>query len=76
MTFDHIAKHDFERAMVKAFWRNVLSWLTGESNQLLPFDAVREHIPMIGQHYIGLREVPIDNIVGSLGRYRDFDRAF
>jgi len=31
---------------------------------------------MRGQHYIGLREVPIENIVGSMGRYLDFDRAF
>ncbi|OGO62822.1 MAG: hypothetical protein A2Z45_06055 [Chloroflexi bacterium RBG_19FT_COMBO_55_16] len=76
MIFDQMAKYDFERARGKAFWRNVLSWLTGERNQLLPFDEVREHIPMIGQHYIGLQEVPIENIVGSLGRYRDFDRAF
>ena len=74
--FDQMAKFDFERAMMKAFWRNVFSWLSGESNQLLPFDKVREHIPMIGQRYIGMKEVPIDHIVGSLGRYRDFDRAF
>jgi len=76
MSSDQLAQEDFERAYRKGFWRKVSSWLTGERNELLPFDAVRERIPLRGQHYIGLQEVPIDQIVGSLGRYRDFDRAF
>ena len=70
------AQDDFERAYRRGFWRKLSSWLTGERNELLPFDAVRERIPLRGQHYIGLLEVPIEQIVGSLGRYRDFDRAF
>jgi hypothetical protein len=70
------AQDDFERAYIKGFWRKVTSWLTGESNELLPFNAVRESIPLKGQHYVGLQQVPINQVVGSLGRYRDFDRAF
>jgi hypothetical protein len=31
---------------------------------------------MQGMHEIGLREIPLDQIVGSVGRYNDFDRAF
>ena len=76
MDSKHLAQDDFERAYRKGFWRKLSSWLTGKRNELLPFDAVRERIPIRGQHYIGLKEVPIDQIVGSLGRYRDFDRAF
>jgi len=76
MSSDQLAREDFERAYRKGFWRKVSTWLTGERNELLPFDAVKERIPLRGQHYIGLQEVPIDQIVGSLGRYRDFDRAF
>lgn len=53
-----------------------MSRLTGEKNVLLPFDEVREQLPIRGQHYLGLQEVPIDKIVGSFGRYHDFDRAF
>ncbi len=70
------AQDDFERAYRRGFWRKLSSWLTGERNELLPFDAVRDRIPLRGQHYIGLQQVPIEQIVGSLGRYRDFDRAF
>ncbi len=76
MSFDNMANQDFERAFQKGFWRKVLRWLTGESNDLLPFDAVKDRLPIQGQHYIGLCQVPIDQIVGSMGRYRDFDRAF
>lgn len=71
-----MAEMDFDRARRKAFWRRVLTWLKGESNELLPFDDVREKMPIKGQYYSGLKQVPIDKIVGSFGRYRDFDRAF
>jgi hypothetical protein len=76
MSIDHLANQDFERALLKSFFRNVVTWLTGKSNDLLPFDAVKERMPLRGQHYVGLHQVPIDQIVGSMGRYRDFDRAF
>ena len=70
------AQEDFERAYRRGFWRKLSSWFTGERNELLPFDAVRERIPIRGQHYLGLQQVPVEQIAGSLGRYRDFDRAF
>lgn len=72
----NIATQDFDRAIVKGFWRKIISWLTGKDNQLLPFDEVREKMPIKGQHYIGLQQVAVEKIVGSWGRYRDFDRAF
>ena len=76
MTIQQFASDDFERAYRKAFWRKIIAWLTGEPNNLLPFYEVRERMPIKGQHYIGLQQVPIDRIIGSLGRYRDFDREF
>ena len=76
MSYNTLANDDFERAFLKAFWRKVFRWLTGKSNDLLPYDAVTDRLPIQGQHYLGFRQVPIDQIVGSMGRYRDFDRAF
>jgi hypothetical protein len=76
MSIDKLAQQDFERAIFKAFRRKILAWLTGENNALLPFDEVRQHLPIRGQHYRGIQQVPIEQIVGSVGRYRDFDRAF
>jgi hypothetical protein len=33
-------------------------------------------LPVKGQHWIGIHEVPLSQIIGSVGRYRDFDAAF
>ena len=76
MVIQKYASDDFDRAFRKAFWRKVTAWLTKEPTTLLPFYDVRERMPIKGQHYLGLQEVPIDRIVGSLGRYLDFDREF
>jgi len=70
------AHRDFTNARRKAFWRLVSSRLTGQSNDLLPFDEVYSRLPVKGQRSLGLQAVAIDQIVGSVGRYRDFDRAF
>ncbi len=74
--YDSIAYEDFNRAFRRSFWRKLKALMTGESNELLPYDRVREDLPFRGQRDIGLQTVPVDRIVGSVGRYRDFDRAF
>lgn len=74
--YDSLAYEDFERAYHRSLWRKVVARLTGRSNELLPFDQVRESLPYRGQRDIGLQTVPLEKIVGSVGRYRDFDRAF
>ena len=70
------ARADFETALRKGFWRGVWSWLTQSKNELLPFDEVRRNLPFAGQHSLGVKQIPMEQIVGSVGRYRDFDRAF
>jgi len=70
------SRADFNDAYRKRFWQSVKSWLTQHTNELLPFDEVRQALPMYGQHYIGLLSVNINQIVGSVSRYNDFDRAF
>jgi hypothetical protein len=76
MSFNQLANQDFERAVFRGFWRKLLARFTGENIELLPYDEVREKLPFRGQHYLGMQQVPIDKIVGSVGRYQDFDRAF
>lgn len=71
-----IARTDFETAIRKGFWLSVKNWLTNKDNQLLPFDEVIKTLPIKGRHSIGTREISIDKIIGSVGRYHDFDRAF
>ena len=74
--YESLAYEDFERAYQRSWWRKLIARLTGRSNELLPFDEVRDALPYRGQRDIGLQVVPLNKIVGSVGRYRDFDRAF
>ena len=78
MDLNEQSDRDFSRARRKAFLRRVGAYLRRDpgSNQLLSFDEVKGALGAIQQVHIGLREVPVAKIVGSVGRHRDFDRAF
>ncbi len=67
----------FNAARRRAFIQDVLADLSGRPDMLLSFHDVREQLDL-GQPEgdAHLEEVPIDKIVGSVGRYRDFTRAF
>jgi hypothetical protein len=69
------AEHDAAQARRRAWVHDVLHWLRGESNELIPFDAVKELNPL-GEHYVGIQAIPIDAIIGSVDRYRDFDDSY
>jgi hypothetical protein len=43
---------------------------------LLPLDEVRRRLKIVGQVYGGVREIPVERIVGSVDRSADFDRDF
>ncbi len=74
--YDQLARQDFSRARRRAFWQKLRNWFTGKDNDLLPLDEVRQNIPIEGPHYRGLKTIPIEKIVGSAGRYHEFNRAF
>jgi hypothetical protein len=67
---------DFSRARTKAFLRDVLSLFSGKRNALLSYDQVKEKLRIGGPIYRGVQTVEVGRIVGSVNRYRDFDRAF
>jgi hypothetical protein len=67
---------DFDSARRKAFVQRILALVTRESLDLLPFEQVREQLLLRDHYFLGLQEVPLDQIVGSVGRYRDFTRTF
>jgi hypothetical protein len=76
---DADSRDDFARARRRQQWSRVLARLRGRSGDLdvmLPFDEVVAALGRRGQQYRGLREVPLDAIVGSTDRTRGFDRFF
>lgn len=73
---DSLADADFRAARIRSFFLHVLSALSGESRDLLAFDDVRESLHLGGPVYRGVQPVPLRQIVGSVNRYRDFDRLF
>src|SRR3990170_2144385 len=78
MDYEFQADKDFSRARRRAFLRRIGAFLRQDpgSNQLLSFDEVKSALGAVEQVYLGMRTVEVDKIVGSVGRHRDFDRAF
>jgi hypothetical protein len=66
----------FSKARWKAFIRSFVRLLHGTSVELLVFDEIRSHLRLSRARDRGLQEIELDKIVGSVGRYRDFDREF
>ncbi len=71
-----LALQDFRRARRRASLEHLISILKGTSDELLSFEDVRTKLKMTGTRGGKLKEIPLDAIVGSVGRYKDFTRKF
>ncbi len=67
---------DFQEARRRAALEDLKARLTGKSDDLLSYEAVYDLLQTNGSVSRGLQEIPLDAIVGSVGRYRDFTRSF
>ncbi len=67
---------DFSRARLKAFLNRVRSSVSGRPSELLSYEEVKSSLHIGGPIYRGVQTVRVDDIVGSLNRYHEFDRAF
>jgi hypothetical protein len=74
--FDGRAKEDFNRARLRAVIGRALALLRNEKDQLLSLKEVKALLRPEAESYRGLATVPIQRIVGSEGRYLDFNRIF
>ncbi len=70
------AMGDFDRLRKRAVIQELLAGLTKAPLDLLSYEEVRDKLRLQGEIYRGLQEIPLDKIVGSVGRYRDFTRTF
>jgi nucleotide-binding universal stress UspA family protein len=65
---------DFRAARRKAALDDVLARITGKSSRMLQYDEVRRQLGGLEAANRVLKEIPLDSIVGTVGRYNDFNR--
>ena len=71
-----IAISDFQSARMKAGIQEVLARITGKSTQLFSYEEVAEKLKLRVRTERGVQNIPLNAIVGSVGRYTDFTRTF
>ena len=78
MNLEEQVDRDFTHARRRALLRRIKARLRKDlaCNQLLSFDEVKGSLGAFSKVYLGMRVVPVEKIVGSVNRYRDFDRTF
>jgi hypothetical protein len=70
------SRSNFQEARRRALLAALRDLLLGQSVEMLSLAEVRARLNVRGQRSLGRHAVPIDHIVGSEGRYGDFDRRF
>ncbi|MFC1961085.1 hypothetical protein ACFLYO_10285 [Chloroflexota bacterium] len=70
------AEHEYQKASRRAFWNKLLTQMEGEESELLDFNEISQELSLRTSVYRGHQEVPIGQIVGSIGRYQDFTGEF
>jgi nucleotide-binding universal stress UspA family protein len=70
------ARMDFRRARFRAKLEQVVARWGGGSAECLEYETVRKKLGATGQGSRRLQDIPIDAIVGSVGRCADFTRTF
>jgi len=67
---------DFYKARNKAFINEIQHFLTPEEASLISLNDVKQMLKPSNESYEGMKVIPIEKIVGSEGRYNDFDNRF
>jgi len=70
------ARDDFNKAKSKATISNILHAMTPEKQNLLSLENIKKLIKPKSETYLGMRTVDISLIIGSEGRYNDFNHTF
>lgn len=67
---------DFSKARNKAFINELQHLLNPEETKMISFKQIKSLLKPQNETYIGMKTIPISQIVGSEGRYKDFDNQF
>ncbi len=69
------ARGEVERARLMSDVRDLVAILRRQPNELLPFEWMKHLVPL-GEHSLGVQAIQVDHIIGSVDRYREFDRHY
>lgn len=61
---------------LRALFKSIYKRLKREDDCLPSLDDVLTITKARNERYVGIREIPVDNIIGSEGRYEDFNKDF
>ena len=70
------AERNFNSARRRAFLEDAVGLLRRRPKDLLSFDEVRRKLGLLTSRDRGVSEIPLDKIVGSVGKFREFTRSF
>ncbi len=70
------AGHYWNKARRQALWSTMFQGQRLKQEPLLSFDKVAHRLKLKHAVYRGIHRIPIDSIVGSVGRYQDFTSTF
>ncbi|MFW6234324.1 MAG: transcriptional regulator [Spirochaetota bacterium] len=73
---NHQASDNFNKARTQAMISRILNVLNPHNAEMLSLQDVKDAVRPRGETYRGLQVVDVDRIVGSEGRYHDFNRGF
>ena len=70
------AVSDFFEARRKASLKEIIARITGEQIELFSYEEIRQTLRAYEGNKKTLKEIPLDAIIGSVGRYTDFTKGF
>jgi nucleotide-binding universal stress UspA family protein len=75
-TFYQRALDDFKIARRQATLEQIIARFTRRSSELLSYEDVKQKLGVKERGELLIKDIPLDSIVGSVGRYTDFTRSF
>ncbi len=72
----HDASERFRRSLMQAQIADLLGMMSGRNRDLVSYEEVARRVKAYQQIEQGTQMVPLNKIVGSVGRYRDFNKEF
>ncbi len=70
------AENDFSKARNKALFNEITHLLNPEEASMISLKTIKKMVKTETETYVGMKVIPIEKIIGSEGRYKDFDNQF